>query len=105
MTRIIAVTGKGGTGKTAITTLLIRHLTRGNKVVLAVDADPDTNLPETLGCEVHRTIGDVKEFMHDERDNLPPDINKESILESKLYEVLEEMPGYVMLVMGRPEGA
>jgi CO dehydrogenase maturation factor len=105
VTRVIAVTGKGGTGKTAITTLLIRHLTRGNKVVLAVDADPDTNLPETLGCEVHRTIGDVKEFMHEERDNLPPDVNKQSILESKLYEVLEEMPGYDLLVMGRPEGS
>lgn len=105
MTRIIAVTGKGGTGKTAITTLLIRHLTKGNKVVLAVDADPDTNLPETLGCKVHRTIGDVKEFMHEERENLPPDVNKQSILESKIYEIIEELPGYDLLVMGRPEGA
>ncbi|MCD4800583.1 MAG: AAA family ATPase, partial [Methanococcoides sp.] len=49
MTKVIAITGKGGTGKTAITTLLIRHLTKTNKVVLAIDADPDTNLPETLG--------------------------------------------------------
>jgi CO dehydrogenase maturation factor len=103
--KIIAVTGKGGTGKTATTSLLIRHLTRGDKVVLAVDADPDTNLPETLGCEPGKTIGDIKEFMHEERDNLPPDINKESILEGKLYEILEEMPGYDLLVMGRPEGS
>jgi len=103
--KIIAVTGKGGTGKTATTSLLIRHLTRGDKVVLAVDADPDTNLPETLGCEPDKTIGDIKEYMHDERDNLPPDINKESILEGKLYEILEEMPGYDLLVMGRPEGS
>ncbi|KXS41602.1 AAA family ATPase [Methanolobus zinderi] len=105
MAKIIAVTGKGGTGKTATTSLLIRHLTRGDKVVLAVDADPDTNLPETLGCETSKTIGDIKEYMHDERDNLPPDINKESILEGKLYEILEEMPGYDLLVMGRPEGS
>ncbi|TQD23444.1 AAA family ATPase [Methanolobus vulcani] len=105
MAKIIAVTGKGGTGKTATTSLLIRHLTRGDKIVLAVDADPDTNLPETLGCEPSKTIGDIKEYMHEERDNLPPDINKESILEGKLYEVLEEMPGYDLLVMGRPEGS
>lgn len=105
MAKIIAVTGKGGTGKTATTSLLIRHLTRGDKVVLAVDADPDTNLPETLGCEPSKTIGDIKEYMHEERDNLPPDINKESILEGKLYEILEEMPGYDLLVMGRPEGS
>lgn len=105
MTKIIAITGKGGTGKTAISTLLIRYLTKGDKVVLGVDADPDTNLPETLGCEVEKTLGDAREFMLTERDNLPPDVNKESILESKLYEVLTEMPGYDLLVMGRPEGA
>ncbi len=105
MAKIIAVTGKGGTGKTATTTLLIRHLTRGNKVVLAVDADPDTNLPETLGCETNRTVGDIKEFMQEERDKLPPDSNKETILKSKLYEILEEMPGYDLVVMGRPEGS
>ncbi|WP_406662270.1 AAA family ATPase [Methanolobus sp. ZRKC3] len=105
MAKIIAVTGKGGTGKTATTTLLIRHLTRTNKVVLAVDADPDTNLPETLGCEVNRTVGDIKQFMQDERDNMPLDSNKESILKSKLYEILEEMPGYDLVVMGRPEGS
>jgi CO dehydrogenase maturation factor len=103
--RIIAVTGKGGTGKTATSSLLIRHLAKGNKVILAVDADPDTNLPETLGCEVSKTIGDIKEFMHSERDNLPPDTNKESVLKSKLYEIIEEMPKYDLLVMGRPEGA
>ena len=105
MTKIIAITGKGGTGKTAISTLLIRYLTKGDKVVLGVDADPDTNLPETLGCDVEKTLGDAREFMLTERDNLPPDINKESILESKLYEILTEMPGYDLLVMGRPEGS
>lgn len=105
MTRVIAITGKGGTGKTAITALLIRYLTKGSKVVLAIDADPDTNLPETLGCEVEKGIGDMREFMLNERDNLPPDVNKESIFESKIYEVLSEMPGYDLLVMGRPEGS
>ncbi len=105
VTKIIAVTGKGGTGKTVTTSLLIRHLTKTDNLVLAVDADPDTNLPETLGCNSSRTIGDIKEYMHEERDNLPPDINKESILESKIYEILEEMPGYDLIVMGRPEGS
>ncbi|WP_462273496.1 ATP-binding protein [Methanohalophilus sp.] len=105
MTKIIAITGKGGTGKTAITTLLMRQLTKSEKVVLAIDADPDTNLPETLGCEADRTIGDIKEYMMNERDNMPPDINKESIFESKIYETLNELPDYDLLVMGRPEGS
>ncbi|HJH32158.1 MAG TPA: ATP-binding protein [Methanosarcinaceae archaeon] len=105
MTRVIAITGKGGTGKTAIAALLIRYLTKGDRVVLAIDADPDTNLPETLGCEVEKGIGDMREFMLTQRDNLPPDVNKESIFESKIYEVLSEMPRYDLLVMGRPEGS
>ncbi|MCD4703485.1 MAG: AAA family ATPase [Methanosarcinaceae archaeon] len=105
MTKVIAVTGKGGTGKTAITALLIRHLARCNKEILAIDADPDTNLPETLGCELEKTVGDMKQFMLTERDNLPPDINKESIFESKIYEIINEMPDYDLLVMGRPEGS
>jgi len=105
VTRVIAITGKGGTGKTAIAALLIRYLTKGDRVVLAIDADPDTNLPETLGCEVEKGIGDMREFMLTQRDNLPPDVNKESIFESKIYEVLSEMPRYDLLVMGRPEGS
>ncbi len=105
MTRVIAITGKGGTGKTAVAALLIRYLTKGDKVVLAIDADPDTNLPETLGCDSEKTLGDVREFMLNDRDNLPPDINKESIFESRIFEVLVEMPRYDLLVMGRSEGA
>jgi CO dehydrogenase maturation factor len=103
--RTIAITGKGGTGKTAITALLIRHLVSTGREILAIDADPDTNLPETLGCEVEKTIGDMKEFMMTERDNMPPDTNKESVFESRIYEVLTEMPEYDLLVMGRPEGS
>ncbi|ADI73341.1 Cobyrinic acid ac-diamide synthase [Methanohalobium evestigatum Z-7303] len=104
MTRIIAVTGKGGTGKTAITAMLMRHLVKDDNLVLAVDADPDTNLPDALGCEIDHTLGEMREFMLNERDNFPPDSNKESVLESKVYEAINEMDDYDLLVMGRPEG-
>lgn len=108
MTKVIAITGKGGTGKTAVAALLIRYLSKKGKLILAVDADADTNLPETLGCENAKTIGEAKEFLQAEitkprPDN--PDMNKESILKSKVYEIIEEMPGYDLLVMGRPEGS
>ena len=108
MTKVIAITGKGGTGKTAVAALLIRSLSKKGKFILAVDADADTNLPETLGCENVKTIGDAKESLQAEitkprPDN--PDMNKESILKSKVYEIIEEMPGYDLLVMGRPEGS
>ncbi len=103
--RVIAITGKGGTGKTAVAGMLIKYLTKGSKTLLAIDADPDSNLPDVLGVKVDKTIGDMREFMFEERDKMPPDTNKERVLESKVYEVLTEMPRYDLLVMGRPEGS
>lgn len=108
VTKVIAITGKGGTGKTAVSALLIRSLSKKGQFILAVDADADTNLPETLGCESVKTIGEAKEYLQAEitkprPDN--PDMNKESVLKSKVYEIIEEMPGYDLLVMGRPEGS
>ena len=108
MTKTIAITGKGGTGKTAVSALMIRSLSKKGKSILAVDADADTNLPETLGCETVRTVGDAKEALQAEITNPRPDnpdMNKEAILKSKVYEIIEEMPGYDLLVMGRPEGS
>ena len=103
--KVIAITGKGGTGKTAVAAMLIRHISKGTKTLLAIDADPDSNMPDVLGVKVDKTIGDTREFMLQERDKMPPDTNKERVLESKVYEVLTEMPRYDLLVMGRPEGS
>ncbi|MBU3968435.1 MAG: AAA family ATPase [Euryarchaeota archaeon] len=103
--KVIAITGKGGTGKTAVAGMLIKYLTAGKKTLLAIDADPDSNLPDVLGVKVDKTIGDMREFMLQERDKMAPDTNKEALLESKLYEALTEMPRYDLLVMGRPEGS
>ncbi|HIH69953.1 AAA family ATPase [Methermicoccus shengliensis] len=105
MTYTIAITGKGGTGKTAIAAMLIRHLVESEVgVVLAVDADPDANLADVLGVRVERTVGDMRELMLESVNDLPPDINKESMFQAKIYEVIEEFKGYDLLVMGRPDG-
>ncbi len=45
----VAFTGKGGVGKTTLASLFVRVLSKGNKEVLAVDCDPDSNLARTLG--------------------------------------------------------
>jgi CO dehydrogenase maturation factor len=101
MTTTIAVTGKGGTGKTAVAALLIRYVMQGDRVLLAVDADPDSNLPEALGDTASRTVGDIREMP---ADSIPPDADKTRVLESRIYEILIEKPGYDLLVMGRPDG-
>jgi len=54
----IAISGKGGTGKTTVSSLLIRSfIDLGEVPVLAVDADPNANLHEALGVPVHETLG------------------------------------------------
>ena len=57
----IAITGKGGTGKTTFASLLVKHLSTDSATVLAVDADPNSNLDARLGMHVEQTIGDLRE--------------------------------------------
>lgn len=108
MGKIIAVTGKGGTGKTAVTAMLIRHLVKDapkKYSMLVIDADPDANLADALGVEVSKTIGDMREFMQQSRYTTPPETDKQVLFESKLFETLIEESGYDILVMGKPEGS
>ena len=48
----VVVTGKGGVGKTSLTALLARLLARDGRQVLALDADPQMNLPYAIGLPV-----------------------------------------------------
>ena len=106
MTWTIAITGKGGTGKTALSALLLRYLLKRNSArILAVDADADSNLPEALGARDGKTIGDVKEAFLRGRSDLPPEVDKRVRFEGMVQEVLREDDKYDLIVMGRPEGA
>jgi CO dehydrogenase maturation factor len=106
--KVIAITGKGGTGKTAVTSMLIRYLLKDSAKkykILAIDADPDANLADALGVKVGKTIGDMREFMQQSRYTTSPDTDKQALFESKLFEILAEENGYDLLVMGKPEGS
>ncbi len=62
MGKMIAISGKGGVGKTTIAGLVvIRLIARGCKPVLAIDADPNTCLDAALGVEIKKTVGGVRE--------------------------------------------
>ncbi len=104
---IIAVSGKGGTGKSMVTSLIIRALKSYGKNVLAIDADPDSNLPEALGIDVKKTVGDVREELKKDTasGNLPKEMNKWDILDYKIMESIVETHDFDLLVMGRPEGS
>ncbi len=103
MPEIFALAGKGGVGKTTLGGLLVRYLTEVVKggPVLAVDADPNSNLNEVLGMEAYSTIGDARETM---KTSVPAGMTKETWMELKVHESLAEGKGFDLLVMGRPEG-
>lgn len=102
----IAVAGKGGSGKTSVTSLIIRYL-KNNKLepILAIDADPNANLGESLGLDIKQTIGSIIASFNNEKINIPPGMTKEAYLEYKLNEAIVESQGLDLLTMGRGEGA
>jgi len=101
----IAVAGKGGTGKTSVTSLVIRYLLKNDLgTVLAVDADPNSNLAENLGLEVRQTIGRILNEFQGEKLNIPAGMTKEAYLEYHLNVAITESKGLDLITMGRGEG-
>ena len=99
----IAVAGKGGSGKTTLATLIILHLMRQNKgPILAVDADPNSNLNVGLGMKFGETIADLREEVL--AKEVPSGMSKTDFFDYRLHECLVEGDKVDLLVMGRPEG-
>jgi len=105
MTITIAVTGKGGVGKTAISAILVDFLS-SKGIVLAVDADPSTNLNDALGVDLRSTVGRTREKMTDDikGGRISIAASKQEILDARIHESLIEAERFDLLAMGRPEG-
>lgn len=101
----IAVAGKGGSGKTSLASLVIRYLKKtGTGPILAIDADPNANLGESLGLKVGQTIGVMLDDFQRDKINIPPGMTKETYLEFKLNETIVESKKLDLVTMGRGEG-
>lgn len=103
----IALAGKGGTGKTTVAALLVRHFARKHLgTVLAIDADPSSNLNLVLGLPLTVTVGDIRENMLAgvQNGSVGTGITRHDFLKTEIRLAVEEGDTVDLLAMGRPEG-
>ena len=102
MPKIIALAGKGGTGKTTTSALLLKYLTSRNMTpVLAVDADANANLNELLDLDVGVTLGQIRKEL---KGDMPSGMSRDQYVEMKIHQSLIEESGFDLMVMGQPDG-
>ncbi len=108
MSFLIALAGKGGTGKTSIAGLTVRYLVEKRRgPVLAVDADSNACLNEALGVKVHASVGQLRESSLEtirSGSERPGGMSMDELFEYQINQALIEAKGFDLLVMGRPEG-
>jgi CO dehydrogenase maturation factor len=102
MPQIIAMAGKGGTGKTTLSALITKYLlAHGKTPILAVDADANANLNELLDMKVGTTVGQIRKAM---KGDIPDNMTRDQYMEMKIHQSLLEAKGFDLLVMGQPDG-
>ena len=100
---VLAVTGKGGVGKTTFTAILAKILAAEGVHLLAVDADPPVSLTYALGAEPTRTVGDMRSRLIDDPAEKRK-FNGRHTRDVVREEILMELNGMSLLVLGRAEG-
>ncbi len=105
MAYTIAISGKGGTGKTTLAALFVRYLLKNNKgSILTIDADPNANLAPLLGVNPGQSIVSIVDELSKDINAIPSGMTKERYIEYQLQDALSEHKDFDLLVMGRPEG-
>jgi CO dehydrogenase maturation factor len=102
---VIALAGKGGTGKTTIAALIVRAL-KEKKMgsVLAIDADPNSNLGEVLGVKPGDSVGAILDNLSLDPNKVPAGMAKERFIQHQVQAAIQEEDGFDLLSMGKPEG-
>jgi CO dehydrogenase maturation factor len=116
MTTTIALAGKGGVGKTTTAGMVIKYLAQSQPgAILAIDADPSSNLNMVLGLDLEWTVGDIREGMLDQvkqsllaggaaMGTMPGGASKREYLEYEVRTSLAEGTRFDLIAMGRGEG-
>jgi CO dehydrogenase maturation factor len=105
--RLVAVCGKGGTGKTASIAMMMRALAENPATgrLLLIDADPAMGLLSALGVSVRRTMGEVRESIIEtaKRGKEEEKAQIADMLDYMVFEALTEFDDFSILAMGRTE--
>ena len=116
MTTTIALAGKGGTGKTTVSAMIIKYLIKKQDApILAIDADPSANLNMVLGVDLDNTVGAIREDMLKQvqnsvtaggaaRGSLAGGMSKRDYLDYEIHSSLIESDRFDLIAMGRSEG-
>ncbi len=107
---VIAVSGKGGVGKTSIASIVVKLLTREkpDAKILAIDADPAVGLAVALNLKVDKTLDDIRVKLIDDFENATTVEEKRDLIHGTEFEVfssLVEKERFAFLSVGRPETA
>jgi CO dehydrogenase maturation factor len=103
MAKTIAISGNGGSGKTTLSSMIVRALVEQSAgSVLAVDADPNSCLALTMGVEVEGTIAEIRDLTRDKKDN--DGMDRSRFFEYGIQKIVAEAKGFDVLTMGHPEG-
>jgi CO dehydrogenase maturation factor len=103
----IALCGKGGVGKTTAAALMVSALAdRGNKKILAIDADPAIGLSHALGINVVKTVDDVRNDLIEKirEEKIDDKASTLHMLDYEIFNALAEHKHFALLAIGRPEG-
>jgi CO dehydrogenase maturation factor len=108
-TKILAVAGKGGVGKTSISSAFVRLIAEAHKDarILAIDADPAIGLSTALGVEPKETLDDIRKKIVTSVESGAPKEAIEILGEARyrIFDTMVEKNRFSFLAIGRPESA
>lgn len=105
LSKTISIAGKGGVGKSTFCALMIKSIIQSrDEALLAVDADSNATLGQMLGVQVGQTIGDLREELLKDAENIPAGMSKFEYVQYQLQLAITEGDTFDLITMGRPEG-